>query len=116
MGLMRLLNDPLGHFSNVDRMVRDPYGLYADIRSHGTVAKSLVPAVCVATGHTAVRQALRQLVVEPPNPAFAWESPVNPSLLSLDPPGSHPHPDLGDLRVHPPGRSRDAATGRAGCR
>lgn len=86
MGLMRLLNDPLGHFSNVDRMVRDPYGLYADIRSHGTVAKSLVPAVCVATGHTAVRQALRQLVVEPPNPAFAWESPVNPSLLSLDPP------------------------------
>lgn len=86
MAGLRLLDDPVGHLSDVDGMVRDPYGLYRRIAAHGPVATSRIRAMAVATGHAAVRQILREHRVEPPNPMFAWDSPVNPSLLSLDAP------------------------------
>ena len=84
---LKLLGDPVSLISDTDRLVRDPYGTYDTLRQDGPVVTSRLPLVAVATGHEVIRTVLREGHVQPaPGSQVQWDSPLDPSLLSLDPP------------------------------
>ncbi|MEE8602100.1 cytochrome P450 [Euzebya tangerina] len=83
---LRLLGDPIGRLGDVASLTRDPYAVYRRLAEDGAVVRSRLPMVSVATTHAAVTEVLRNHRVEPPTEDFRWDSPLDPSLLSLDPP------------------------------
>lgn len=87
LATLRMLGDPLPLISEADALARDPYPVYERLRRLGTVAPSRIPWAVVATGHHAVRTMLREGTVRPEaGRSLEWDSPLDPSLLSLDPP------------------------------